>query len=208
MRHDDQCSVISLESLLEDILRTDIHMVRRLVERQKIVRLEYELGHGKSCALTTAQYRNLLVDIFSLEKESAEDVSELQPYISDCNSVQCTENRILFIKYIFLILSIITYAYIVSDLRVSGHRIQLVHDHAHERCLSLTVSSDQSDLLTPAYFDLSIIKHDLGSISDSHVHSLVSDVSRTRSRRELHSQCGSVLDINLYPFKFFKLLDT
>ena len=96
----------------------------------------------------------------------------------------------------------------MSDLRVAGHRIQLVHDHAHERCLSLTVSSDQSDLLTPAYFDLSIIKHDLGSISDSHVHSLVSDVSRTRSRRELHRQCRSVLDINLYPFKFLKLLDT
>ena len=188
MRNNDQSTVISLKSLLENILRTNIHMVCRFVKCKKIIWFEHQLGHSKTRTLTAAEHSHLLIDILTLEKEGTENITKLQTDVSHSDSVESLEHSIILIKDILLILSIISDINIVSDLRISSLRIKLIHNHAHQSGLTLTVSSDKSHLLTPAHLDLSIIKDNLLTIAHLHIHSLIGNVTRTRCRRELNCQ--------------------
>ena len=188
MRHYHESAVICLKSLFENILRTDIHMVGRLIKSKQIIWLEHELSHSQTGTLSTAQHCYLLINILSLEKKSTKDITKLQTNITDSYSVQCAEYRIIFIKYIFLILSVVSYIYIMTDLRLTVHRVQFFHYHTHQRSLTLSVSTYEGDLLTSSYLDLSPVKDHLGAITNTQIHTLVSNIARTWSWRELHTQ--------------------
>ena len=208
VRNNDKRTVVSLQSLLQNILGTDIHMVRRLVKSKKIIRLENQLCHSKPCPLTTAQHRHLLVNILTFEKKSTKNIPQFKTDIPHSNSIQSTEDSILLIKYIFLILSVITNVYIISDIGLSCHWFKLPHDHAHQRRLTLTVPAHKSHLLSPPHLNLRILEHNLLTITHLHVHRLVDNLTRTRSRRELHSKSRPVLQIHLNPLQLLQLLHT
>ena len=91
-------------------------MVCRLVKREKIVWLEDQLCHCKSRSLTTAEHCYLLVDVLALEEECSKYVSEFQADITHSDSVESTEDRVLLIEDILLILSVVADIHIVSDL--------------------------------------------------------------------------------------------
>ena len=131
-------------------------MVGRLVKSKKVIWLQDKLCHSQTGSLTTTEHSNLFVYIFTLEQEGSKNIPEFKTDITDCNTVQSTENRILLIKYIFLILSILSDIDIISHSGISSHRIEFVHDYAHQRSLSFSVSADKSDLLTTTDLYLSV----------------------------------------------------
>ena len=82
-----QSTVIFLECLLQDVLRADVHVVGRLIKRQKVVGLEHQLCHRKTSPLTSAEHGHLLVYVLPLEKEGGKYIPEFQSDVSNCNPV-------------------------------------------------------------------------------------------------------------------------
>ena len=107
-----------------------------------------------------------------------------------------------------MVLRIVTDGNIVAGLCLTADRLQLPHYHTHERCLSLSVASDESDFLSPSDLNLSIPENNLLRIAYSQVLSLEHYVTGTRSRRELDCQRHIICLVNLHSVKLFKLLDS
>ena len=47
----NQRAIVCLQSLFENILGLDVHMVGRLIQCKHVVWLKHKLGHSKPCAL-------------------------------------------------------------------------------------------------------------------------------------------------------------
>ena len=74
----DKGTVKIQKSLLQDIFGFHVQMVGRFVQYQQIHRLEQELYHGKTCALSTGKYLDFLHRFFgTTEHEGAQQVAYL-----------------------------------------------------------------------------------------------------------------------------------
>ena len=182
-------------------------MVGRLVKRQHIVWLEHKLCHSKPCALAAWQDTYLLVDVLTTKQELSQNVTKLVPYISDRYVVKGLPHGKITVKDVLLILSVIPDRNIVASLGLTADRLQLPHYHTHKGSLTLTVASDQGDLLSPSDLYLSVPEDDLLRIADCQILAFEDYVSGTRSRRELNRQRDVVSLVNLHSVKFFELLD-
>ena len=147
VRDHDNRPVVGLERLFQHILRTDVHVVRRLVKRQQIVCPEHQLGHRQARPLPAAQHRHLLVDVLPLEEEGCQDIAQLRTDVPHCDPVQRVVHGGLFVKDIFLILGIVADIHVVAHLRLAGERRQLAHQHPHHRRLALAVAAHEGHLL-------------------------------------------------------------
>ena len=181
-------------------------MVRRLIERKEIIGTKHQFCHGKTCTFPSGKDSHFLVNILSLKKESSQNVAQLQTYIPHSYSVKSIIDSVVLVKDIFLILRIIANADIIADTGLPLHRLQFTHDCPHQCGLSLAIPSDKSNLLSAFDLDVRTGKHNLVSIAERKIRSLVGYVSRARRRRKLHGKCGLVLQIHLDALQFLKLL--
>ena len=63
VRDDHERAVVREQRLLQHVLGADIHMVRRLIERQQVVILQHQLRHSQPRPLATAEHGDALVNI-------------------------------------------------------------------------------------------------------------------------------------------------
>lgn len=76
VRHDDDRAVVLHDGILEDVLRTHVHVVGRLVQYQQVARFEHHAGHGQTCPLAARKHLDLFVDILAAEQERPEDIAQ------------------------------------------------------------------------------------------------------------------------------------
>ena len=204
--HDDR-AVVSLQGLLEDVLRADIHVVGRLVEGQEIVGLEHQAGHRQAGAFAAAEHGHLLVDVVALEEECREDVAQFGTDIPHRNPVERVIDRGLLVEDIFLILGVITDIDIVADLRLAREGFQFAHQHAHHRGLSFAVSAHEGHFLAALDDEIGPLQDRFLRIADDSVLHFEGDVAAARRRRELHVDGRQVLVVDLDALDALKLLD-
>ena len=82
MTHEDERAVVVEERLLEHFLGLHVEVVGGLVEDQEVVGLEEELQQGKTCALTPAEYLDLLRGSLSPEHKCPQKVLDLRTDLS------------------------------------------------------------------------------------------------------------------------------
>ena len=73
---------------------------------------------------------------------------------------------------------------------------------------AFTVPADESNLLSSSHLYLSPVKDNLGAITNTQIHTLVSNIARTWSWRELYTQSRLILKIHLNALEFFKLFNS
>ena len=213
MRYDNQSPVVALEGLLEHVLGTDIHVVGRLVEGQQVVRVEYELGHGKTGTLASAEYGHLLVDVLTAEEKGPEDIPQPCADIAHSHLVEGIVDRIVFIEDVLLVLGIVAESHIVPERGRAGYGPQLPGDIFHHGTLTFSVAADEGHLLPSLHRQVDVREDHLrtagavtGRITSGEGLGLKDDLSRAGSRRELDMQGRIVLLVYLYPLELVESL--
>ena len=206
--HDYQSSVVGLERLLEYVLGLYVHMVGGLVKRQQVVALEHQGGHCKTGSLPSAQHADALVDVLAAEEELRQQVAQAAADIAGRHSVQSAENGLVFVKYILLILSIVTYGYIMSYFSFTSYGVKLSGKDSHKGCLALAVAAYECHLLPSLYFDVSIAEHYFLRVARCEACGLEGHVSAARGGRKLYLEGGVVGLVYLQSFQFFQSLYT
>ncbi len=75
VRYQDQRAVKRTERVLQNVLRLDIEVVRRLIQDQQVHRLQQQLDHGQACLLTTDRYFYFLLDRLAAEHKGTQNVA-------------------------------------------------------------------------------------------------------------------------------------
>lgn len=83
VRNDDHRAVVLFDGVFQDVLRAHVHVVRRLVEHEQVIRLEHQSRHGQPGPLSSRQHAHLLVDLFAPEQERSEDVAQSRADVAD-----------------------------------------------------------------------------------------------------------------------------
>ena len=207
VRNDQQGTVEGLESLFENVLGLDVHMVGGLVEAEQVVALEHQFGHSQARSLASAQHGNPLVYVFPTEKELGQQVPQLGTYVPHRNAVKGAEHRLGLVQDIFLILGEIAAIDIVAKLRLSGNRVEFPHDNSHHSGLTLAVAPHESHLLPSLDFDIGIAEYYLLRVSYGKIRALIDHIPRTGGRREFHREGGIVGLVDLYAVQLLQGLD-
>ena len=202
----DQGSVVGLERLLEYVLGLYVHMVGRLVKRQQVVALQHQGGHCKTGSLPSAQHADALVYVLSAEEELRQQVAQAAADIARRHSVQSAEDCLVFVKHIFLILSIVTYGYIMSYFSFASYGVQLSGKDSHKGCLALAVAAYEGHLLPSLDLYVSIAEHYFLRVARCEVCGLEGHVSAARGGRKLYLEGGVVGLVYLQPFQFLQSL--
>ena len=71
VRNQDERAVVVLERLLQDVLGLHVEVVGRLVEDEKVDRLEQQLDHAEAHALASRQHLDFLLCVLATKHESA-----------------------------------------------------------------------------------------------------------------------------------------
>ena len=71
MRNQDESAVVVLERLLQDVLGLHVEVVGRLVEDEKVDRLEQQLDHAEAHALASRQHLDFLLCVLATKHECA-----------------------------------------------------------------------------------------------------------------------------------------
>ncbi len=206
--YDDESPVEGLEGAFKDILGLDVHMVRRLVERQQIMAFQHQLGHTQTRPLAAAEHRNPLVYVLAPEKEGREDVSEPRADIPRRYAVESAEDRLFLVQHIFLILREIAHIHIMSEPGGSAYRLQLPHNHPHKRSLALAVAPDKGHLLPSLDLYVRIGEHQFSGIAYRQIFSLIDHIPGALCRRKLHAHRAPVRLVHLYALHFLQSLDS
>ena len=77
--------------------------------------MEYELGHGKTGTLASAEHRHLLVNVLTAEEKGPEDVPQPGADIAHSHLVEGIVDRIVFIKDVLLVLGIVAESHIEAE---------------------------------------------------------------------------------------------
>ena len=186
MGDNNQRAIKGLERLFQDVFRLDVHMVGRLIESKEIVALEHQFGHTETRPLASRKDSDLLVDVLAAKEELRQQVAQLRADISHRNAVQGREYSLVLVKYIFLILSKITYIHIMSPAGLAAYRLKFPHQNPHQSCLSLAVASHEGYLLASFYLDVGVAEHDFLRIANCQVTGLENHVTGARGWRKLN----------------------
>ena len=205
--NDEQRPVKGLERLLQHVLRLDVHVVGRLVEDQEVVALQHQFRHPEPGPLAAAQHRHALVDVFPAEEERSQDIPQFCADIPHRDPVQGTEDGLLFVEHIFLVLSVVTYVYIMSYFRFAGERLQLAGDRPDQGGLALAVASDQGHFLPALDLHVGVRKDHLARVPHGQVRRLVGHVAAALRRRELERDARVVRLIDFQTVQALQRLD-
>ena len=77
MAYVKDCSLISIQRILQDFLGSNIQMVRRLVKEQEISLAKHQLCKGHTTALATGQIADKLINIITCKEESSQCITDL-----------------------------------------------------------------------------------------------------------------------------------
>ena len=146
----DEGSVEIQKGLLEHVLGLEVEMIGRLIQNQQVYRLQEKFENGKASTLTTGEDFHLLGRVFATKHESPEQIAYLVADFSFRHIVDSLEYGEFSIKQRGLILSEITYLYIMPQFEFSLI-LQLSHDTFHERGFTLAITTYESNLVATLY---------------------------------------------------------
>src|SRR5574344_1167089 len=159
------------------------------------MRIKHKFGHGQAGTLASTQDSYLLVYILTSKEECPKDIPQSVTNFSDSYFLKSIIYSILFLQYIFLILSIISYINIISCLSLSLKRLQFRHHYTHHGSLTFTVSSYKGHLLSTLYGHICTSEDDLARtivilIANYGILDKKCYISRAWCRWKLHRQSG------------------
>ena len=196
----------------EHVLGADVHVVGGLVESQQIVGMKYQLGHGQTGTLASAEYSHLLVDVLPAEEEGTEDVPQLGPDIAHGHLIEGVVDRIVPVQYVLLVLGVVTQGDIVPEGGRAGDGPQLPGDVFHHGTLSLAVTPDEGHLLPSLHGQVDVGEHHLGTaravagrVASGEGLGLKDDLAGAGGGRELDVEGRIVLDVYLYALELVEL---
>ena len=74
MRDDDDRTREVKDGFLQDVLRADVEVIRRLVEDEEVCRAKEELDKGYTTTLAPTEDRDLLLRLLTAEHKGPEEV--------------------------------------------------------------------------------------------------------------------------------------
>ena len=192
--------------LLQHVLRAHIEVVGRLVEDEKVDRLQQQLYHGQTAPLASAQHLHFLVRGLASEHEGTQYVAYLQPYVAHGSTVDGVEDRQLVVKQLCLVLGEVADADVVADgeLPVEGN---LAHDALDERRLALAVAPYEGHFLAPFEGEVDVGEDDVVAVGLAHVLADDGVAAAPLCGLELQAQLAAVLLVHLDRDDFLQPFD-
>ena len=114
MRHDDQGAIELFQGIFQDVLGTEVEVVRRLVENQQVHGREQQLDHGQSGTLSTGQDFHLFVDVVTAEHESSQHILDFVFQLHGSYVVDSLENGKAFVHERGLVLGEIANLHVIA----------------------------------------------------------------------------------------------
>ena len=114
MRHDDQGAIELFQGIFQNVLGTEVEVVRRLVENQQVHGREQQLDHGQSGTLSTGQDFHLFVDVVTAEHESSQHILDFVFQLHGGYVVDGLENGKTFVHERGLVLGEIANLHVIA----------------------------------------------------------------------------------------------
>jgi len=152
VRHQQHGACKTVEHVLQNLLRSHIEMICRLVQQQEIGALQREPGQRHAAALTAAEHADRLEDIVARKEEASQEVARLRQrqVLHLQNGI---EHRLVGIQP-GAGLRQVAGDDAGAQTRRAAQRLDLLQDCLDERGLAGAVGADQGHALSAADFQV------------------------------------------------------
>ena len=184
MAHDDGSTVEGLNGLFQHFLGRNVKVIGGLIENEQVDRREQQPNHGQTRSLTTGEHLHVFLTRLTSKHERAKQVVDLQSHIARRHLVDGVVNGQRLIEQLGLVLCEIAYLHVVANLQLAGEGY-LSHDTLDERRLTLTVLSDEGNLLATTNGHVDMVEDGVRAIVLAHVVADDREVTTAQTGREL-----------------------
>ena len=148
MRDDDDRAREVKDGFLQDVLRADVEVVRRLVEDKEVCGAKEELDKGYTTTLTPTEDGDLLLRLLTAEHKGPEEVIDAQADIPLRFAVNSLVDGVVPVQLLALRLGEVADLDVVPELERARVVADFSHDTLDEGGLPRAILPDESDLLS------------------------------------------------------------
>ena len=207
MRYDNHRTVVFHDGVLEDILRTHVHVVRRLVEHQQVPRLQHHAGHRQTRPFAAREDFDLLIDVLPAKQECTQNIAQTGPDVAHSYAVQRIVNRKFAVHQVVLILGVVTDIDIRPEADRTFGRRQLPDQHARKGRLAFAVAAHQCNFVALFDHEIRAAEDVLRAERHPDLVDLGHNLARTGRRRELDIERRQILLFDFEAVQPLQLLD-
>jgi hypothetical protein len=206
MRNEHQGPLVAFQGLQKNLLGSQVKVVGRFIQQQKVGRFKQQDCQGQTVAFSTGEDGNLLVHIIAMKKKRAQQVADLRHHIERCCPGDLLKDRQFWVKSTSLVLGKICHDQIMSFLTFTFEGGLNTGQQAHHGRLASTIGTNQSDAFTTLDGKFDLFKHCQVTIAMGHFGKAYRHSDTFRWRRERKTYLFP-LRRQLNPLDLFQLLD-
>ena len=117
---EDEAALVLEQGVLEHVLGGHVEVVGGLVEDKQVEGREQQFGQCQSCLLAAGEHAHLLLGVFRVEEEAAEDGADFGPDVAHGHIVDGLEDRLVGVQQLCLVLGVVADHHLVAKLQLSA----------------------------------------------------------------------------------------
>ena len=135
------------ESLLQDVDRVDVEVIRGLVEHEQGVGRHEHLCESQTRALASGKDADALLDVVAVKEESAKKTTLLRAGPAAGNGIHLAENGVRLVELLELVLGVVGLSNVLAELDLARIRLELAVDELHEGRLAGAVGAHEGNVV-------------------------------------------------------------